>query len=160
MSGQSSASSSKVFCAGQPIDSRNSGKHNSSPSGKPTLRVVAWVQRAVFLAIALILSGASSLLAQTGALAPITAGVVYGQGGSFTSGKGNKGGVSANSLYGPNGIALDSGGNLYVADSYNSRVLFYPAGSTTATRVYGQGGSFTTGGSNEGGVSAKSSLFA
>ena len=35
------------------------------------------------------------------------------------------------------------GGNLYVADYVNSRVLFYPAGSTTATQVYGQGGSFT-----------------
>ena len=44
----------------------------------------------------------------------------------------------------PYDLALDRSGNLYVADSYNNRVLFYPAGSTTATRVYGQLGSFTT----------------
>ena len=42
------------------------------------------------------------------------------------------------------GVAVDSSGNLYVADYANNRVLFYPSGSTTATRVYGQGGSFTT----------------
>ena len=143
---------------------------------------------------------------QSGTLKPITAGVVYGQGGSFTSVLENNGGVSANSLYlrsnvavdgngnlyvadggnnrvlyypagsttanaglraerqlhqqhreqrravsanslnNPYGVAVDSSGNLYVADSNNNRVLFYPAGSTTATRVYGQGGSFTTDG--------------
>ena len=85
-----------------------------------------------------------------------TATRVYGQGGSFTTGNGNKGGISANSLNGPYGIALDSNGNLYVADYGNNRVLFYPAGSTTATRVYGQGGSFTTNTTNNGGISANS----
>jgi sugar lactone lactonase YvrE len=85
-----------------------------------------------------------------------TATRVYGQNGSFTTNIGNKGGVSANSLWGPQGIALDSSGNLYVADGSNDRVLFYPAGSTTATRVYGQGGSFTTNIGNKGGVSANS----
>jgi sugar lactone lactonase YvrE len=59
----------------------------------------------------------------------------------------------------PYGVALDSSGNLYVADSYNNRVLFYPSGSTTATRVYGQLGSFTTNTQNNGGISANS-LFA
>ncbi len=54
------------------------------------------------------------------------------------------------------GIALDSSGNLYVADEYNNRVLFYPAGSTTATRVYGQSGSFTSNTANNGGISANS----
>ena len=43
-----------------------------------------------------------------------------------------------------------------MADSVNSRVLFYPSGSTTATRVYGQLGSFTTNSPNNGGVSANS----
>jgi sugar lactone lactonase YvrE len=52
------------------------------------------------------------------------------------------------------GVALDSSGNLYVTDSVNNRVLFYPSGSTSATQVYGQGGSFTTGNGNNGGVSA------
>ena len=81
---------------------------------------------------------------------------VYGQNGSFTRNATNNGGISANSLANPQGIALDSSGNVYISDEYNSRVLFYPAGSTTATRVYGQGGSFTTGTVNNGGVSASS----
>jgi hypothetical protein len=44
---------------------------------------------------------------------------------------------------------------LYVADSYNSRVVFFPKSSTTATRVYGQP-DFT---SNAVGTSAKALLF-
>jgi hypothetical protein len=93
---------------------------------------------------------------QSGVLKSITADVVYGQGGSFTSSAGNNGGISANSLYQPSGVVVDSSGNLYAADLQNSRVLFYPAGSTTATRVYGQSGSFATGGGNKGGISANS----
>ncbi|MFZ0792469.1 MAG: FG-GAP-like repeat-containing protein [Candidatus Korobacteraceae bacterium] len=85
-----------------------------------------------------------------------TATRVYGQGGSFTTNTVNKGGISASSLYQPQAFALDSGGNLYVADYGNSRVLFYPSGSTTATRVYGQSGSFTTNTPNNGGISANS----
>src|SRR5262249_13254245 len=46
--------------------------------------------------------------------------------------------------------------NLYVADQLNNRVLFYPAGSTIATRVWGQGGSFTSNTANLGGISADS----
>ena len=91
---------------------------------------------------------------QSGVLKPISAGVVYGQHGSFTST--NPGGVSANTLADPAGSILDSNGNLYVGDTGSNRVLFYPAGSTTATRVYGQGGSFTTVGNNQGGISANS----
>jgi sugar lactone lactonase YvrE len=93
---------------------------------------------------------------QSGILKPITAGVVYGQGGSFTSNTDNNGGPSANSLADPTGSALDSNGNLYVGDTGNNRVLFYPAGSTTPTRVYGQGGSFITNSQNEGGITANS----
>ncbi len=85
-----------------------------------------------------------------------TATQVYGQLGSFTSSTQNNGGISANSLMVPYDLTLDSGGNLYVADSYNNRVLFYPAGTTTATRVYGQLGSFTTNTLNKGGISANS----
>ena len=92
--------------------------------------------------------------AQPGTLEPITAGVVYGQNGSFTTANGNNGGISANGFYQPENLAVDANGNLYVADLQNSRVLFYPAGSTTATRVYGQSGSFTTG--SAGTVSANS----
>jgi len=81
---------------------------------------------------------------------------VYGQGGSFTTNTQNNGGISANSLWGPRLMATDSDGGLYVADYRNSRVLHYPAGSTTADRVYGQGGIFTTGTVNKGGISANS----
>jgi sugar lactone lactonase YvrE len=85
-----------------------------------------------------------------------TATRVYGQGGSFTTNTENKGGISANSLSNPYGVAVDGSGNLYVADYYNERVLYYPAGTTTATRVYGQGGDFTTNTENKGGISADS----
>ncbi len=85
-----------------------------------------------------------------------TATRVYGQLGSFTSNAANNGGVSADSLNAPTGLAIDSSGNLYVADSVNNRVLFYPSGSTTAIRVYGQLGSFTSNTANNGGVSASS----
>jgi sugar lactone lactonase YvrE len=78
---------------------------------------------------------------------------VYGQ-PDFLSGVANYGGVSANSLSHPWGLAVDSEG-LYVADYYNSRVLFFPKGSTTATRVYGQP-DFASVTSNNGGVSANS----
>ncbi len=82
-----------------------------------------------------------------------TATRVYGQGGSFTSGTRNNGGISADSLNGPWGIAVDSGG-VYIADRSNNRVLYYAGTSTTATRVYGQGGSFTTNFANKGAVNA------
>ena len=57
----------------------------------------------------------------------------------------NNGGLSANSLSYARGVAVDANDNLYIVDGGNHRVLFYPAGTTTATRVYGQGGVFTTG---------------
>ncbi len=68
----------------------------------------------------------------------------------------NNGGVSANSLTNPFALTLDCSGDLYVADLLTTRVLFYPFGSTTATRVYGQVGSFTSNTANNGGISANS----
>ena len=62
-----------------------------------------------------------------------TAHLVFGQGGSFTSAACNLGGVSMTSLCDPNGVAVDSSGNLYVADSQNSRVLEYKTPLTTDT---------------------------
>lgn len=53
-------------------------------------------------------------------------------------------------------MVLDSGNNLYISDNWNHRILVYSSGSTTATRVYGQMGSFTTGTINKGGISADS----
>jgi hypothetical protein len=79
---------------------------------------------------------------------------VYGQAGSFATNTANSGGISANTLNLPAGVALDGSGDLYVADSSNNRTLFFSGSSTTATRVYGQAGSFTTNTANSGGVSA------
>ncbi|HMW07766.1 MAG TPA: NHL repeat-containing protein [Leptospiraceae bacterium] len=83
-----------------------------------------------------------------------TATRVYGQAGSFTTATSNKGGISADSLYNPEGITLDSSGGVYIADRFNNRVLYYPTGSTTATRVYGQNGSFTSDSNGTGNVTA------
>ena len=75
------------------------------------------------------------------------ANLVLGQGLSFTSNIANNGGISAGSLNAPLQVALDGPGNLYVADSGNNRVLEYNMPLITgapATRVFGQGGSFTS----------------
>lgn len=84
----------------------------------------------------------------------ITATRVYGQLGDFTTGTANKGGISADSLNSPRNCSIDKDDNLYVADTDNNRVLFYPKGSTTATRVYGQLADFTSTAANNGGRSA------
>ncbi len=84
-----------------------------------------------------------------------TATRVYGQGSIFTTNTANNGGVSANSLNAPQGIAVDAGG-VYIADNGNHRVLYFSGTSTTASRVYGQGGIYTTNTANNGGVSANS----
>jgi NHL repeat len=80
-----------------------------------------------------------------------TADRVYGQWDSLTMGVRNNDGTgrmgtpSANSLNFPRGLAIDSNDALYVADRDNNRVLhFYNDGDTTADRVYGQFGDFTT----------------
>ncbi|HMY69967.1 MAG TPA: hypothetical protein PL163_25210, partial [Leptospiraceae bacterium] len=44
-------------------------------------------------------------------------------------------------------------------DQTNNRVLYYSSGSTTASRVYGQLGSFTANAFNNGGISADSLSF-
>ena len=101
-----------------------------------------------------------------------TAARVFGQGGSFTSSGCNfdNGGTfnsppSAIDLCDPAGIALDSAGNLYVADFNNRRVLEFNtplnpgsgesgAGDAIADTVFGQNGSFTTKTCNSGGLGA------
>lgn len=64
-----------------------------------------------------------------------TATRVYGS-DSFTTAQ--PGTASETRFNGPFGMAVDSEGGLYVADSTNNRVLYFPVGSTTASRVYGQ----------------------
>src|SRR5262249_58502159 len=68
----------------------------------------------------------------------VTADRVFGQGGSFTLGTCNTGGVSVTSLCSPGGVAVDAAGNVYVADQSNSRVLEYDTplvSDVTADRV-------------------------
>ncbi len=85
---------------------------------------------------------------------------VFGQDGSFTSSACNKGGsISAATLCNPNDLAVDSAGNLYIADTDNSRVLEFDNPLRTdarADRVWGQHGSFSTGACNRDGLSASS----
>lgn len=66
---------------------------------------------------------------------------VYGQ-PNYGSSTANYGGLSANSLQNPHGVAVGPSGDLFVADYYNSRVLRFNggmAGDSTADFVYGQG---------------------
>jgi hypothetical protein len=76
---------------------------------------------------------------------------VFGQ-TSFTS---ITGAAGKSGLDNPQGVALDGSGDLYIADSSNSRVLEYktPLTNTTADEVYGQGASFTTNKCNNGAAS-------
>lgn len=66
----------------------------------------------------------------------VVADKVYGQ-AIFTSNIINNGGLSASSLFHPQGLAVDATG-FYVADSSNNRVLHFPVGSQLADQVYGQ----------------------
>ena len=56
--------------------------------------------------------------------------------------------ASASSLAGPSGVQVTSDGGVVIADSQNNRVLFFPAASKTATRVWGQS-DFTATGANQ-----------
>jgi sugar lactone lactonase YvrE len=71
----------------------------------------------------------------------------------------NNGGINATSLNAPRGIVVDSSGNLYVSDTSNNRVLEYNTPftkGTTAAKVFGQGGSFTSNACDNDGVNANS----
>lgn len=89
-----------------------------------------------------------------------TADQVFGQGGDFTTGICNKGGVvTANTLCTPYGAALDGAGNLYAGDFSNNRVLEYHtplASDTTADKVFGQANGFATNACNLGGITRNS----
>ena len=80
---------------------------------------------------------------------------VFGQNGNFTSAFC---GTGVNGLCAPMAVAVDGRGDLFVADTGNSRVLEYeaPLRNSTATIVFGQGGDFSTNLPNKGGLSAGS----
>ncbi len=46
--------------------------------------------------------------------------------------------ASQNTLAAPSDVKVDANGNLYVADTGNNRALLFPAGSKSATQVWGQ----------------------
>jgi sugar lactone lactonase YvrE len=75
-----------------------------------------------------------------------TADFVVGQ-PNFTTGYPTQCSVppTASTLCQPMQAVVDAAGNVWVADYGNSRVLMFPPGSTTATRVFGTKGSFTKG---------------
>lgn len=81
--------------------------------------------------------------------------IVIGQPDFFSSSS-NYNGITASSLSAPSGIAVDSSGNLYVADQDNNRVLEYNtpfvvtgeagSGDNIADELFGQFDNFTNGG--------------
>lgn len=83
-----------------------------------------------------------------------TADLVFGQLGSFITGVCNRGGIGAATVCSPSGLAVDSAGNLFLADTANSRVLRYNnppvTRSTSADLVLGQS-DFTSNTCNPGG---------
>lgn len=90
------------------------------------------------------------------------ASVVLGQVGNFTSGSCDVDTSSPDSetICSPQGVAVDSENNVWVADAGNNRVLEYngpvTADSFFADLVFGQLGSFTTKTANNGGISKNS----
>jgi len=93
---------------------------------------------------------------------------VVGGGGNFTPGAittvagmgspgyGGDGGPATQAMLGnPDRIAIDSGGNLYIADAGNNRVRKVAAGSGTITTVVGIGGS---GSGGDGGLATQAQL--
>jgi sugar lactone lactonase YvrE len=83
---------------------------------------------------------------------------VFGQNGKFTTNDCNPTGVTAVSLCSPGAVAVDGTGDLYVADTSNSRVLEFtsPLTSQMPARVFGQDKYFTIGNCNASGRSAGS----
>jgi len=65
------------------------------------------------------------VLAYLDPLNDATPDVVFGQHGSFTTGTANNGGLSAETIRTPLGLAFDAFGSLYLADFDNNRVLAY-----------------------------------
>ena len=95
-----------------------------------------WARRSTLILLALFALMTHSIVhsgkASATGVSPVAI-TVYGQ-GNYTSSSADAG---AGGLANPHAVAVDSSGDLYVADTGNNRVLYFPAGSTTATGVYG-----------------------
>ena len=77
--------------------------------------------------------------------------LVFGQGGSLTQSGCDNPVTGANSLCQPNGIGVDTSGDVFIADQGNSRVLEYEvplSANPTASIVFGQVGEFNLTGCN------------
>jgi sugar lactone lactonase YvrE len=86
--------------------------------------------------------------AATGVITPVA--------GIGSPGYGGDGGAATNaSLDNPFGIAVDSSGNLFIADTYNNRIRLVAAATGVITTVAGNG---TTGFSGDGGAATSASL--
>ncbi len=104
---------------------------------------------------------------KTGGKGDNVADFVYGQ-PDFNSNKANQGGsASASSLwtsFGPpdhvssRGVSVDASGNVWVADTFNNRVLRFPPNSKTADLVLGQS-SFTSTGCVTNGINSAMNRF-
>jgi len=74
--------------------------------------------------------------------------------GTGTAGAAGGGGTALGELYGPTGLALDSAGDLYIADTQNQRIQELTAGGTIST-IAGTG---TAGFTGDGGAAAVAEL--
>ena len=66
---------------------------------------------------------------------------MFGQAGSFITNAANEGGLSADSLFSPQGVAIDASDNLFVADVNNNRALVFFS-PIPMTKVKGTPGNF------------------
>jgi len=71
-------------------------------------------------------------------------------------GVGDNGVATSASLYQPNGVAVDSAGNIYIADYYNCRIRKVAAGTGIITTLAGNG---TPGYSGDNGAATSASLY-
>jgi hypothetical protein len=104
-------------------------------------------------------NNARALMYKTPITTDTTADVVFGQNGNFTTNNPNSTGVNADTLETPTDIDADNAGNVYITDTGTERTLVYdypPAYGTTADVVFGQGGSMTSFGNNNGGLGTDS----
>jgi sugar lactone lactonase YvrE len=77
---------------------------------------------------------------------------------SGTDGVGDGGPATSAILYGPQGVALDPAGNLYIADAFHNLVRMVNAASGTITVVAGGGAAGGTDGLGDGGAATSAQL--